>query len=126
MTIPRGSKTSRESIKKARFHVQRCYEAYVTQLYLDTMPEYNPNYQYCFATSNFAIPYEYQHVEFWLRAVSEHMTRRRPGHGGAVSAAEIIVVPSGLTDAQIEVWLAYVTEQLRARVLRRKRRRSTP
>jgi hypothetical protein len=86
------------------------------------MPEVDPLYRYCFSTSNLKIPYQYQNVDLWLRAVAKHMSNRRPGHGGAVSTAEIVAVPSGLTDAQIEVWVAYVSEQLRAKAMRRRRR----
>lgn len=116
------STSPRKAIQSARFLVQRLYEAYVAQLYFETMPEVDPLYRYCFSTSNLKIPYQYQNVDLWLRAVAKHMSNRRPGHGGAVSTAEIVAVPSGLTDAQIEVWVAYVSEQLRAKAMRRRRR----
>ena len=102
-----------ERIRELEIELAELKEEYVTQLYFDTMPEYDPMYKYCYSTSNRGVPYEYQHIDYWIRAVMRHMATRREGHGGASTSAVLVSVPVGFSDQGIERWLSYVTEQLR-------------
>ena len=105
----------KDEIWQQRKRVVALREQYITQLYMETMPEFDPLYKYCFSTSSMRIPYQLQSVECWLRAVMQHMKARRPGHGGADSSALIVTVPKMKSDAEINKWLDYQQDQLRAR-----------
>lgn len=110
-----SSNKLKDEIWQQRKRVAALGEQYITTLYLESMPEYDPLYKYCFTTSNMKIPYQLQSVECWLRAVMLHMKARRPGHGGAASSAVIVTVPKMKNDAEINKWLDYQQDQLRAR-----------
>lgn len=113
------SKTIEEQIYEAKLKAVELDEEYRTQLYFETMPAVNPNYQYCYATSNFTIPVEHQSVDAWLRAVIKHMSLRRPGHGGAITKALLISIPDNLKDVGMEAWIDYETRKLRKRATSR-------
>lgn len=109
------SNTFEQQIYEAKLKVIELDEEYRTQLYFETMPEVNPSYQYCYASSNFTIPAEHQSVDAWLRAVIKHMAMRRPGHGGAITKALLISIPDSLKEIGIEAWIDYETRKLRKR-----------
>lgn len=89
------AKTSlEERILKLKLELLELYEEYVTRIYFETMPVYEPTYKYCYATSNMSIPYEKQSVEGWLRAVKQHMETRGTGHGGGKTSAIVVSVPT--------------------------------
>lgn len=102
-----------QRIKQLEFELLEMEFEYKAQLYFETMPEYNPTYKYCYATSNLKIPDPLHHMDHWLRAVIKHMATRRASHGGALTASVLVTVPVGFSDEGIERWLAYTTEQLR-------------
>ena len=83
------------------------------------MPDVNPSYQYCYATSNFTIPAEHQSVDAWLRAVIKHMALRRPGHGGEVTKALLISIPTNLKEIGMDAWIDYETRKLRKQAISR-------
>ena len=89
-------------------------EEYETQLYLETMPNIDPMYQYCYSTSNRTIPYEYQSVDAWLRAIIKHMSLRLPGHGGQKTNAVVITVLKDYGKYE-DLWIEYVSRKLRKR-----------
>lgn len=105
----------KDEIWQQRKRVIALWEQYITALYLESMPEFDPLYKYCFSTSNMRIPFQLQNVECWLRAVMLHMKARKPGHGGADSSALIVAVPKLKSDTEINKWLDYEKDQLRAR-----------
>lgn len=117
--MPRASRTLKKQIYDAKVRVFKLEEAYSTQLYLATMPEYDPQYKYCYSTSNSSIPYDEQSVDAWLRAIAIHMSMRKPAHGGAYTKAVVISIPNGLTVDEAENWLAFTTKELRNRVMPR-------
>jgi hypothetical protein len=119
--MPRIVKSLKEQIREARLRVFELEEEYQTQLYLETMPDSDPLYKYCYSTSNFKIPYTQQSLDSWLRAVIKHMSARRYSHGGALTDAVVVSIPEFKTEAGIELWLEYVTKQLRTRVKKRKK-----
>jgi hypothetical protein len=110
-----NSSKLKDEIWQQRKRVVAVREQYITQLYLETMPAYDPMYKYCYSTSNMQIPAQLQSVECWLRAVMQHMNARHTGHGGAASSAVIVTVPKMKSDAEINKWLDYQQDQLRAR-----------
>jgi len=113
----------KEKIRLANQKVYECEQAYETQLYLETMPQYDHTYKYCYSTSNRTIPYASQSVDGWLRAVMVHMANRRAGHGGALSRSEIVFVPDGFVNQQaIENYLEYIQTTLRKRFKVRKKK----
>lgn len=117
-------KTTKQAIREAKLKIFELQEQCATQVYFETMPEYDPVYKYSFDTSNMKIPYTQQDIDAWLRAIIKHMATRRVGHGGAYTDAKVITIPVGLTEAGIEFWLDYVTSDLRKRALRWKKRPS--
>ena len=119
--MSRRVKTLQEKIREAKFRVLELEEAYHTQRYLETMPEHDPTYKYCYGTSNFKIPYPEQSLDSWLRAVIKHMAGRRPGHGGSITDAIVVSIPTLRTEAGIERWIEYVTQQLGKKAKARKR-----
>ena len=113
------SKTIEEQIYEAKLKAIEIDEEYRTQLYLETMPTVNPLYQYCYATSNYTIPASQQSVDAWLRAVIKHMALRRPGHGGEVTKALLISIPTDLKETGMDAWIDYETRKLRKRATSR-------
>lgn len=113
-------KSTQQRAKDIKLKLAELEQEYATQLYFETMPEYDPVYKYCYATSNFNIPFVYQSVDAWLRAVIKHMALRRRGHGGAITDAEVVSIPSNLSDNEIEIWLSYVNQILRAKAKRKR------
>jgi hypothetical protein len=111
--MPRKKLTAEERVKQLKIELLELEEEYMKQLYLETMPEYDPSFKYCYASSNMHINSMKQHIDHWLRAVMEHMSKRSTGHGGASTSAVIVSVPIGLNSTEIENWLAYITEKLR-------------
>ena len=126
--MPKSSTPLQQQIRDAEFRIAELEQEYLTQLYLETMPEIDPLYKYCYATSNLTIPLPTlsHSVDAWLSAVIKHMSKRRAGHGGAATAAELVLVPVGLTEKQIDAWLAYVTDKLKKKALAHKKRASKP
>ncbi len=117
--MARQRKTTQEKKIEITRKLMELEEEYGTLLYLETMPEYDPVYKYCYSTANFTLTHEQQSVDSWLKAIARHMAGRRDGHGGARTDAEIISIPSGLSDVAIERWIAHVTEKLRAKAKRK-------
>lgn len=117
--MTRQKKTTLEKKLEITRKLMELEEEYGTLLYLETMPEYDPVYKYCYATSNFTLPYEQQSIDSWLRAIAKHMGGRRTGNGGAKTDAEIISIPSSLSDEAIERWIEYVTKKLRVKAKRK-------
>jgi hypothetical protein len=111
-----------ERIKQLEFELFELKEQYATQLYFETMPEYDPVYKYCYASSNRSIPYPLQSMDAWLRAVMKHMASRSTGHGGANTSAILVSVPIGLSDKGVEFWLNLTIEKLRREAKRYGRR----
>jgi len=109
------TKSLKEQIWDAKVKEAEIERDYCTQLYLETMPEFAVDYEYNYTKSNFTIPFKYQSVDAWLRAIIKHMASRRYAHGGAITKALVITVPDLLTDAGIEKWIAYETDKLRKR-----------
>lgn len=93
-----------------------------TALYLETMPNYDPTYDYSYAASNMKIPVEYQSVEAWLNAIAIHMKQRSPGHGGGFNVACVLMIPSLGSDKAIDNWLKWTTDKLKKEVLKHKKR----
>jgi hypothetical protein len=120
--MPRRTKTLDEQIRAAKLRVLELEEEYKTQLYLETMPEYSPTYEYSYDKSNLSIPFEKQHIDYWLRAVVRHMANRKTGHGGASTSAVLVSIPVGYTEAQIDEWLIYATERIKKAALKHKSR----
>ena len=116
--MPRVKKSLDLQIRELKLKVHELESEKMVLRYLETMPEYDPVYKYCFATSNMSILGMQHDIDSWLRAVMIHMSRRRPGHGGAWTDAEIVTIPVGLSDDAIERWLAYVNQTLRAKAKR--------
>lgn len=116
--MPRTKLSLDERIRQLQYELLELEEEYKTQLYFETMPAYDPTYEYCYATSNMSIRFEHQHLDHWLRAVKKHMATRLTGHGGAVSSAVIVSVPIGLSASGVEEWLSYVTTKLRKQAKR--------
>jgi len=106
-------KELREAIHKQKLNVYDLMLAYEDALYFETMPEVSPLYKYCYSTSNQCVPHQQQNVDSWLRAVNKHMKLRRVGHGGEVSSAMIISVPTLPNEQAKEIWLAHQMEKLR-------------
>lgn len=123
--MPPKTKTLERKIYETKVKISQLKWDYGVQLYLETMPEHDPLYTYCYDKSNFTIPYQFQSVYCWLQAVAIHMSSRRPGHGGAANTARIIPIPVGFTDERIDYWLTHTTEGLRKLALARKTRKAT-
>ena len=115
------SKTIEEQKYEANLKIYEAQEAYETQLYFETMPEYDPQYSYCFQTSNRSLSYEYHSVDAWIRAVIKHLGQRRRGHGGETTKAILISIPDDLTEKNFENWFSYQTEKIRKKTMLKKR-----
>ncbi len=111
--MPRSKVSLDERVKQLEYELLELESEYKTQLYFETMPEYDPTYKYCYSTASRQIPAVHHHIDFWLRAVIKHMATRRAGHGGALTSAMLVSVPVGFSDRGIEHWLSFATEQLR-------------
>ncbi len=116
--MPKQTKTLKQQIRDARIKVMQLEEEYLTQVYFETMPEYTTNYKYCYSTANQPVPYPMQTPDAWLRAIVKHMATRREGHGGAYTDAYVVTIPDNLSKAGIELWIEYVSTQLRKRATR--------
>lgn len=108
-------KSATEQKLELLFKITQLNEDYATALYYETMPEYDPLYCYSYQHSNMSIPYEYQSVDAWVRAVIKHMGGRKAGHGGGYTKAYVASIPTFKNNKEIELWLEYVTRQLRKR-----------
>jgi len=121
--MPKQTKTLKQQIQEQKDKIFELEQEYCVQLYLETMPdEFDYKYGYKFDQSNMSIPYEYHHPEYWLRAIVKHMWTRKASRGGAKTLAEVVSVPSGYTEKQIDRWLAYVTDKLKKKALAHKKR----
>ena len=118
-------KTLNEKYLELKLKLYDLEEEYRTLLYLETMPEHDPTYKYCYATSGMKIPYALQSVDSWVRAVIRHMATRSYGHGGAITNAVVITVPDffddkpGAENARNN-WITHVTDKLRKQAKIRK------
>jgi len=117
--MPKAKQITQQRAKAIKLKLAELEQEYATQLYFETMPEYNPTYKYCYATSNLVIPYAYQSIDAWIRAVIKHMGLRRRGHGGEYTDAELISIPKFRTEDAMELWLKYVEEKLRTKAKRK-------
>jgi hypothetical protein len=122
--MPRNKLNLEERIRQLKFELMELEEQYKTQLYFETMPEYDPVYTYCFSTSNRTIPYEHQHIDHWIRAVMKHMATRPFGHGGASTSAVLVSVPLGLSDKGVEAWVDYGSTLLKKAANKHKRKKA--
>lgn len=113
--MPRKAKNLDQKLYDAKLQLLQLEEEYVTLLYFETMPDYDPMYKYCFSTSSMSIPFSLQSVDAWLRAVIKHMSLRKRGHGGAYTNALVVTIPDDLSNNGVDNWIAYVTSKLRSR-----------
>ena len=95
-------------------------QQYLTYLYLETMPNNDPSYKYCYQTSSDKIAWLDQSVDNWLRAVVIHMSQRKQSHGGEKSNAIIITPPDFTVGQARDNWITYQAEKLRKKVRVRK------
>jgi hypothetical protein len=118
----KNTKSLQQQIYEAKLAVAQAYEDYTTALYLETMPEVNPTYKYCYATSNQTIPGEYQCIDYWLRAVIKHMSARRSGHGGEVTDAVLVSIEKFTNQKAKDAWIDSITRKLtkRSKVIKSK------
>jgi len=107
------SKNIEEQKYELRMKIAELNEQYQTALYLETMPQVDPNYSYSYQHSNLSIAWAQQSVDAWLRAVIKHMKLRKPGHGGQATDALLITMFKGLPAIKEEMWIDYVTRKLR-------------
>jgi hypothetical protein len=122
MAIQRKDITLKEEIRLQRLRIYELQQEYITMLYFETMPEYDPMYKYCYQTSNMKIPGLMQSVDAWIRAVIKHISMRRPGHGGGYSKA-IVITPFTFTSETLrDNWIDYEIAKLRkkARIVKEK------
>ena len=113
MAIQRKDITLKEEIRLQRLRIYELQQEYITMLYFETMPEYDPMYKYCYQTSNIKIPGLMQSVDAWIRAVIKHISMRRPGHGGGYSKA-IVITPFTFTSETLrDNWIDYEIAKLR-------------
>lgn len=118
--MPTSTKNIAEQVREAKLKVAELEEEYKTQLYYETMPEYDPTYKYCYTTSSRSLSTDDQSVDAWIRAVIKHMAERRTGHGGAYTDAVLVSIPTFKTGEGLELWIDYVTKQLRKKAKARK------
>ena len=113
MASQRKDITLKEEIRLQRLRIYELQQEYITMLYFETMPEYDPMYKYCYQTSNIKIPGLMQSVDAWIRAVIKHISMRRPGHGGGYSKA-IVITPFTFTSETLrDNWIDYEIAKLR-------------
>lgn len=118
-----SKKSATEQKLELRFKITQLEEDYATALYYETMPEYDPLYCYSYQHSNMSIPYAYQSVDAWIRAVIKHMGERMVGHGGGYTKGYVVSIPTFRNNKEIDLWMDYITKQLkkRARVTKQKK-----
>ena len=110
-----AKKSAKEQKLELQFKITQLHEEYATALYYETMPAYDPQYCYSYQHSNMSIPYVYQSVDAWIRAVIRHMGERNAGHGGGTTKAYVVTIPTFKSNKDIELWMEYITKQLRKR-----------
>jgi hypothetical protein len=108
--------TLKEEIRAQKLRIYELHEQYITMLYFETMPDYDPLYKYCYQSSNFTIPGLLQSVDAWIRAVIMHMSQRRPGHGGGYTKALVITPLAFTTENERDNWIDYEINKLRKKV----------
>lgn len=118
-------KLSTDPLYEARLKHYRLQFEYQTALYFETMPEIDPVYKYCYATSNMRIPYQDQSVAAWLQAVAQHLNLRKPGHGGEANNVVVIDIPKLDSERAINRWITDVTNDLKSKAMKRKIRKLT-
>jgi|LakMenE01Jun11ns_1017448.scaffolds.fasta_scaffold9560447_1 hypothetical protein len=111
----RTAKSIQQLIKEARLQIIKIEDKLRVQTYLETMPEYDPVYKYCYSISNYSIPYQSQSVAAWLQAVAQHMHKRKPGHGGEENFAFVVDIPQLNSEVAIDAWLAWIAADLKKR-----------
>lgn len=116
MATQRKKVTLKEEMRLQRLRIYELQQEYITMLYFETMPEYDPLYKYCFQTSNMKIPGLLQSVDAWIRAVIKHISMRRPGHGGGYSKALVITPYSFTSETARDNWIDYEIAKLRKKV----------
>lgn len=109
------AKSAKELELDLRFKITKLEEDYATALYYETMPAYDPMYCYSYQHSNLSIPYAYQSVDAWARAIIKHMGERKAGHGGGYTNAYIVSIPTFKKKSDIDLWLEYVNKELKKR-----------
>ena len=119
--MTKQSKTLKQQLLAANLNVMEIEEDYITQLYLETMPDNDHVYKYCYTASNATISYELQSVDAWLRAIIKHRAGRRVGHGGAYTDARVVTILNNMSAAAIEKWITYETNKLRKLATPRKK-----
>ena len=110
----------REEIRKQKFRVFELEQDIRTQQYLETMPEYDPLYKYCYSTSNFGISIDDKNVDAWLRAIALHIAARKPQHGGGQTNAFVVTCPTMHSQASKQQMIDYVVLQLHKKIKVRK------
>ena len=108
--------TLKEEIRAQKLRIYELREQYITMLYFETMPDYDPLYKYCYQSSNFTIPGLMQSVDAWIRAVIMHMSQRRPGHGGGYTKALVITPLAFTTENERDNWIEYESAKIRKKV----------
>ena len=116
MATKRKDITLKEEIRLQRLRIYELQQEYITMLYFETMPEYDPMYKYSYAISNMKIPGLMQSVDAWIRAVIKHMSMRRPGHGGGYSKAVVITPLAFTSETARDNWIEYEIAKLRKKV----------
>ena len=116
MATQRKKLTLKEEIRAQRLRIHELHEQYVTLLYFETMPEYDPLYKYSYEKSNFTIPGLLHSVDAWIRAVIMHMSQRHRGHGGGYTRAIVITPMSFTTETARDKWIEYESAKLRKKV----------
>ena len=116
MATQRKGVTLKEEIRSQRLRINELQQEYITMLYFETMPEYDPMYKYSYAISNMKIPGLLQSVDAWIRAVIKHMSMRLPGHGGGYSRALVITPYAFTTETARDNWIDYEIAKLRKKV----------
>jgi len=116
-----SSKSIQQQIWEQKLKIAELKDELITLKYFETMPEYGPTYQYCYATSNMKINGLEQNVDYWLRAVIKHMGTRRYSHGGEKTNAMLISIPKFTNEENLEKWLKYTTDKIRKKAAPRKR-----
>jgi hypothetical protein len=110
--MERKKKTKQEQIRALKFQIAELQQEYIVQLYFETMPEYDALYKYCYATSNMKISALYHDVDFWLRAVMQHMSQRRPGHGGEFTDSILVQLHDIKTQVGVDSYIDYIAAKL--------------
>ncbi len=109
----KSAKPIQQLIWEQKLKIAELEDELRTQIYFETMPEYAPNYDYCFSKSNQSIPYPYQSIDNWIKAIIKHMATRSFGHGGAKTNAVLVSIPDKITNNGLEKWLDYQTNLIR-------------